>query len=53
MKYAIKILRFTKKIENKNIFGFLGQNHAGKPTKIKILTCLISPTGGTANGGKH
>lgn len=36
------------KIRNKSIFGFLGPNGAGKTTTIKMLTCLIKPTFGTA-----
>ncbi len=50
MKYAIEMLHLTKKIDNKGLFGFLCQNDTGNSTTIKILTCLISPTGGTANG---
>ena len=37
------------KIDNKSIFGFLGPNGAGKTTTIKMLTCLIQSTAGTAN----
>ena len=62
MKYAIETFNLTKrygdftavdtldlKVENKSIFGFLGPNGAGKTTTIKMLTCLIQPTSGTAN----
>jgi len=61
MKYAIETFDLTKqygdflavdalnmKIKNKSIFGFLGPNGAGKTTTIKMLTCLIFPTSGTA-----
>jgi ABC-2 type transport system ATP-binding protein len=37
------------KIDNKSIFGFLGPNGAGKTTTIKMLTCLVQSTAGTAN----
>jgi len=30
------------------VLGFLGPNGAGKSTTMKILTCYLSPTGGTA-----
>jgi ABC-2 type transport system ATP-binding protein len=62
MKYAIETFNLTKqyndflavdsldmKIRDKTIFGFLGPNGAGKTTTIKMLTCLIFPTSGTAN----
>lgn len=61
MKYAIETFDLTKiygdflavdklnlKVHNKSIFGFLGPNGAGKTTTIKMLTCLIPPTSGTA-----
>lgn len=35
-------------IKEGEIFGFLGPNGAGKTTTIKMLTTLISPTGGDA-----
>ena len=62
MKYAIETFNLTKKyddftavdalnmkIDNKSIFGFLGPNGAGKTTTIKMLTCLVQATSGTAN----
>lgn len=62
MKYAIETFDLTKqygdfkavdvlnmKVKDKTIFGFLGPNGAGKTTTIKMLTCLIFPTSGTAN----
>ena len=62
MKYAIETFDLTKKyddftavdalnmkIDNKSIFGFLGPNGAGKTTTIKMLTCLVHATSGTAN----
>lgn len=35
------------------IVGFLGPNGAGKSTTMRILTCFISPTGGTAKVRGH
>jgi ABC-2 type transport system ATP-binding protein len=66
MKYAIETEHLTKmygdflavddlnmKIKNKSIFGFLGPNGAGKTTTIKMLTCLIKSTEGTAKVGGY
>jgi len=35
-------------IHEGEVFGFLGPNGAGKTTTVRILTCLIGPTGGKA-----
>lgn len=66
MKYAIETDSLTKqygdflavdslnmKVKNKSIFGFLGPNGAGKTTTIKMLTCLIKSTSGTAKVGGY
>ena len=36
------------KVNTGEILGFLGPNGAGKTTTMKILTCFIAPTSGTA-----
>jgi ABC-2 type transport system ATP-binding protein len=38
----------TFEIEKGEIFGFLGPNGAGKTTTIRLLSCIIRPTSGTA-----
>jgi ABC-2 type transport system ATP-binding protein len=42
-------LNFT--VERGEILGFLGPNGAGKTTTMKILTCYLPPTAGTAKVG--
>ncbi len=61
MEYAVEIQNIVKKfasvvavngvsfnVEEGEIFGLLGPNGAGKTTLIRILTCLMKPTEGTA-----
>lgn len=48
---AVKGLSFD--VPKGQILGFLGPNGAGKSTTMKMLTCFIEPTSGTASiGGK-
>lgn len=66
MNYAIETDNLTKVYKNftavnslnltvpdKTIFGMLGPNGAGKTTTIKMLTCLIQPSDGTATVGGY
>ncbi len=43
--------RMSFEIRRGEVVGFLGPNGAGKSTTMKILTCFISPTEGTAKVG--
>src|SRR3954468_13827812 len=43
---AIDRLNFS--IRRGEVVGFLGPNGAGKSTTMRILTCFIAPTSGTA-----
>src|SRR3954454_1652174 len=36
------------RVERGEIVGFLGPNGAGKSTTMKVLTCYLAPTAGTA-----
>jgi ABC-2 type transport system ATP-binding protein len=36
------------RVERGEIVGFLGPNGAGKSTTMKVLTCYLAPSGGTA-----
>jgi len=38
----------TLEVREGEVFGFLGPNGAGKTTTVRMLSCLIAPTAGTA-----
>ncbi|MAQ17134.1 MAG: ABC transporter [Sandaracinus sp.] len=44
--HALKDVSFE--VSRGEVLGFLGPNGAGKTTTMKILTCFIAPSGGTA-----
>jgi ABC-2 type transport system ATP-binding protein len=41
----------TFNVRKGEVLGFLGPNGAGKSTTMKMLTCFLAPTGGTAKVG--
>ena len=43
---AVQDLSFT--VERGEVLGFLGPNGAGKTTTMKMLTCYLPPTSGSA-----
>jgi len=47
-KYRRRVVvdRLSMKVERGDIFGFLGQNGAGKSTTIRIALGLVRPTSG-------
>ena len=45
---AEAVRRITFGVEKGEIVGFLGPNGAGKTTTMRMLTCFIAPTAGTA-----
>ncbi len=40
--------RLSFEVEEGEIFGLLGPNGAGKTTTIRMLACIVSPSGGSA-----
>src|SRR5262245_43351600 len=45
--------RVTFNVHKGEVLGFLGPNGAGKSTTMKMLTCFIAPTTGTAKVAGH
>ena len=45
---TVAVKNLTFEVERGEILGFLGPNGAGKTTTMKMLTCYLPPTGGTA-----
>ncbi len=51
---AVRALdKITFKVNRGEVVGFLGPNGAGKSTTMRILTCFISPSMGTAQVSGH
>lgn len=48
---AVDSLNFE--VEEGEVFGLLGPNGAGKTTTVRMLACLISPSGGSAKVGGY
>ena len=45
--------KVTFNVRKGEVLGFLGPNGAGKSTTMKMLTCFLSPTAGTARVAGH
>jgi len=45
--------KVTFNVRKGEVLGFLGPNGAGKSTTMKMLTCFLSPTAGTAKVAGH
>jgi ABC-2 type transport system ATP-binding protein len=48
-KETLAVDRISFSVEKGELFGMLGPNGAGKTTTIKMLTTLLTPTGGKAS----
>jgi ABC-2 type transport system ATP-binding protein len=45
---AVAVAGLDLRVDEGEVFGFLGPNGAGKTTTLRMLTTLLSPTGGEA-----
>ena len=48
---AVKGVSF--RVDRGEVLGFLGPNGAGKSTVMRMITCFLEPTSGTATVGDH
>jgi ABC-2 type transport system ATP-binding protein len=50
-RYArnVAVDNISFEVEKGQIVGFLGPNGAGKTTTMRVLTCFLPPTAGTAS----
>src|SRR6266498_1449147 len=50
-RYArtVAVDNISFEVQKGDIVGFLGPNGAGKTTTMRVLTCFLPPTSGTAN----
>ena len=46
---AVAVDHISFSVAKGQIVGFLGPNGAGKTTTMRILTCFLSPSAGTAS----
>ena len=46
---TVAVDNISFEVEKGQIVGFLGPNGAGKTTTMRVLTCFLPPTAGTAN----